>query len=144
MLNTDHLHPLIVHFPIALIIIGFLADLFSLFFKKEKCLTKTGFYLMILGALSAVAAWVTGQLFTDHPEEGDILTVFQKHSTGALVTMILIVCGALLRLWLTIRKEEESQLRWLVFILYFLAFAAVIFTGFMGGNMVYNFMLGGK
>ena len=52
---------MIVHFPIALITVGFLADVFSLFFKNEKCLSKTGFYLMVMGALSAIAAWSTGQ-----------------------------------------------------------------------------------
>ena len=39
---------MIVHFPIALIIVGFFAEVVSLFFKSEKCLSKTGFYLMIL------------------------------------------------------------------------------------------------
>lgn len=142
MFNTDHLHPLIVHFPIAIIIVGFLAEVASLFFKKEKCLSKTGFYLMILGSLAAIAAWATGQLFTEHPDEGEILEVFQKHSTGALITMILITVGALFRIWVVVKKKEETSLKWVVFIFYLLAFAAVAFTGFMGGTMVYNFMIG--
>lgn len=78
MFNTDHLHPMIVHFPVALIIVGFTAEVVSLFFKSEKCLSKTGFYLMILGTLAAIAAWLTGQLFTDHPYDGEILSVFEK------------------------------------------------------------------
>ena len=88
MFNTAHLHPMIVHFPIALITVGFLAEVVSLFFKSEKCLSKTGFYLMILGALAAIAAWSTGQLFTSEPSQGEIVRVFEKHETGALITMI--------------------------------------------------------
>ena len=61
---------MIVHFPIALITVGFLAEVVSLFFKSEKCLSKTGFYLMILGALSAIAAWSTGQLFHNRTNSG--------------------------------------------------------------------------
>jgi uncharacterized membrane protein len=142
MFNTDHLHPMIVHFPIALIIVGFIADVVSLFFKSEKCLSKTGFYLMVLGSLAAVAAWSSGQLFTEEPTQGEILKVFQKHETGALITMILIILGTLFRIWLVIKKKEDTHLKWVAFAFYFLAFAAVAFTGYMGGIMVYNFMIG--
>ncbi len=142
MFNTDHIHPMIVHFPVALIIVGFFADVVSLFFKKEKCLSKTGFYLMVLGALAAIAAWVTGQLFTDEPTQGEIVKVFEKHETGALITMILMVVGASFRIWLVAQKKDETSLKWIPFGFYFLAFLAVSFTGYMGGNMVYNFMIG--
>ena len=142
MFNTDHLHPIIVHFPIALITIGFFAEVAALFIRKEKCLSRTGFYLMILGSLTAIAGWASGQLFTEHPAEGEILKVFQSHETGALVTMILIVAGTLFRIWLIVKKKEETQMKWIVFGFYLLAFAAVTFTGYMGGTMVYNFMIG--
>jgi len=130
-----------VHFPIALIMVGFIADVVFLFFKSEKCLSKTGFYLMILGTLAAIAAWTTGQLFTNEPGQGEILNVFEKHETGALITMILMITGVALRIFLVIRKNEESRLKWVVFILYLLAFCAVSFTGFMGGTMVYKYMM---
>jgi uncharacterized membrane protein len=142
MFNTDHLHPIIVHFPIALITVGFIAEVVSLFFRSEKCLSKTGFYLMVLGSLAAIAAWATGQLFTEEPTQGEILKVFEKHETGALITMILIVAGTLFRIWLMLKKREETSLKWIPFGFYLLAFAAVTFTGYMGGTMVYNFMIG--
>ena len=142
MFNTDHLHPILVHFPIALITVGFIAEVASLFFKKEKCLSKTGFYLMVLGSLAAIAAWASGQLFTDEPTQGEILKVFEKHETGALVTMILIIAGTVFRIGLIVRKKEETPLKWIAFGFYLLAFIAVTFTGYMGGTMVYNFMIG--
>ena len=141
MFNIVHLHPMIVHFPVALITVGFLAEVVSLFFKNEKCLSKTGLYLMVLGALSAIAAWSTGQLFTNEPTQGEIVRVFENHETGALITMILMIIGSAFRIYLMIRKKEETQLKWIAFGFYFLAFAAVTFTGFMGGTMVYNFMM---
>jgi len=142
MINTDHLHPVIVHFPVALIIVGFIAEVVSLFFKKEKCLSKTGFYLMILGSLAAIAAWSTGQLFTEEPTQGEILKTFEAHELGGLITMLSIVGGTILRLGLIAGKKEETSLKWIVFAFYFLAFAAVSYTGLLGGRIVYNFMLG--
>jgi uncharacterized membrane protein len=141
MFDTSQFHPMIVHFPIALITIGFFADAVFLFFKSEKCLSKTGFYLMVLGALAAIAAWSTGNLFTNDPTQGTIVNVFVKHETGALITMILMITGASLRIYLVIKKKEETNLKWVVFALFLLAFAAVTFTGFMGGTMVYNYMM---
>jgi len=142
MINSDHLHPIIVHFPIALIIVGFFADVASLFFKSEKCLSKTGFYLMVLGSLAALAAWSSGHLFTEAPTQGDILTVYIKHKTAALGTMILIFTGTIFRIWLVLKKREETSLKWIVLGFYLLSFIAVTFTGFMGGKMVYDLMLG--
>lgn len=142
MFDTSHLHPMVVHFPIALITIGFFADVLSLFFKSEKCLSKTGFYLMVIGALAALVAWSTGQLFTDEPSQGAIVKVFEKHETGAFITMLIMIAGAALRIYLVAKKKEETNLKWAVFSLYMLGFIAVTFTGYMGGTMVYNFMLG--
>jgi uncharacterized membrane protein len=142
MFNTDHIHPLVVHFPVAIITVGFIAEVVSLFFKSEKCLSKTGFYLMLFGSLAAIAAWSSGQLFTEEPTQGEILKIFERHETGALITMILIVAGTLFRIWLVAKEKEETPLKWIAFAFYFLAFAAVTFTGFMGGTMVYNFMIG--
>jgi len=142
MFTTGHIHPMIVHFPVALIIVGFIAEVVSLFFKSEKCLSKTGFYLMILGTFAAIAAWLTGQLFTDHPYESGIIGIFEIHKTAALITMIVMIICSLFRIWLVVQKKEETRLKWIAFSLYFLGFAAVSYTGFIGGTMVYNFMMG--
>jgi uncharacterized membrane protein len=141
MFNTAHLHPMIVHFPIALIIAGFFAEVVSLFYKSEKCLSKTGFYLMILGTLAAIAAWSTGQLFTNEPTQGAIMPMFGKHETGAMITMLLMILCSAFRIYLVITKKEETVMKWVAFGIYFLGFAAVSFTGYMGGVMVYDFMM---
>jgi uncharacterized membrane protein len=96
----------------------------------------------VLGSLGAIAAWSTGHLFTEEPTQGEILKVFVRHETGALITMILIIAGTIFRIWLMVKKKEETPLKWIAFGFYLLAFIAVTFTGFMGGTMVYDFMIG--
>lgn len=132
---------MIVHFPIALIMTGYLAEVVFLFFKNEKSLSKTGFYLLILGTIAAIVAWSTGQLFTNEPTQGVIMSVFGKHETGALITMLLMILCSAFRLFLVIRKKEETSLKWIAFGLYSLGFIAVAFTGYMGGAMVYDYMM---
>jgi uncharacterized membrane protein len=141
MINTSDFHPMVVHFPIALILTGFLADVVFLFFRSEKCLSKAGFYLMVLGAVAAIAAWTTGQVFTNEPSQGEILSIFEKHETGAIITMILMIIGAGLRIYLVGSKKEDSKLKWVVFGIYLLAVGTVSFTGLMGGTMVYKYMM---
>ena len=67
--------------------------------------------------------------------------VFEKHETGALITMILMIIGSAFRIWLVVKKKEETQLKWIAFGFYLLGFCCCTFTGFMGGTMVYNFMM---
>jgi uncharacterized membrane protein len=141
MINTDHLHPMIVHFPIALIVFGFIAEVVSLFFRTEKCLSRTGFYLMLTGTLAAIAAWSTGQLFANAPGQGDVVTIFEIHETGGLITMIVMIVCSIFRSWLVMKKKEESALKWISFGFYFAGCTAVLVTGYMGGIMVYDFML---
>jgi uncharacterized membrane protein len=138
MFSTSFLHPIVVHFPIALIITGFAADTAYLIYKKEICLRKAGFYLMVLGALGALAALLTGELFMAHPGEGDLARMFEKHETGAWITLVTIWIGVLFRIYLVVKKKENSSLKWVVYTLYCAAFAAVAVTGHLGGYMVWS------
>lgn len=141
-MNTAHFHPMIVHFPIALILVGFLADVLFLIFPKEKALQKTGLYLMVLGTLGAGAAYLTGQIFTSHPSDGAIMTVFERHETLALVTLLAITVGTLIRVGAILFKKEKPFYRWLVFGFYLLGAVFVAITGLLGGIMVMDYMMG--
>lgn len=142
MFDTGHIHPMIVHFPIALIFVGFIADLLSLFFnKREACLSKTGFYLMILGTLGAIAGYLSGEFFTSEMT-GEAGEPRERHELFAKITMFIMIAASVLRIIALILKKERSVLKWIVFTLYFLALIAVGYTGMLGGTLVYNFMIG--
>lgn len=142
MFNPATLHPMVVHFPIALILAGILADVAFMICKKEICFSKAGLYLMILGTLGAAAAFLSGEFLTSHPEEGEIMTIFEKHETGAWVTLIVMLIGSALRIYLVSAKKEETSLKWVVFALFLVGAVAVSYTGFFGGTMVYEYMVG--
>jgi len=142
MFSSSHFHPLMVHFPVALIITGFFFDVISLFFnKKEPCLSKAGFYLMILGTLGAVAAYLTGEFFTSEMS-GAAGELKERHEIFAKITMFVMIAASLLRIYLVWKKKEEGALKWLVFGMYFIAAITVGIAGFLGGSLVYNFLIG--
>jgi len=141
MFSTSHLHPMLVHFPIALVIFGFLAELAFLFFKKEISLSKTGYYLLIAGTLAAVVAWLTGQFFTSEMD-GASGKIKDLHELFATTTLILLLLTSVFRTTLLILKNDNSKLKIIAFILYGLAAISVSITGYIGGSLVYNYMFG--
>jgi uncharacterized membrane protein len=141
MIETAHFHPMVVHFPIAIIIVGFLADIAGLVFKKEKAFLKMGFYLEILGMVAAIAAYSTGYFFTS-PMEGEAGIMREKHSTFALYTLISIIAATFIRVLLVYFRKEETRLKYLALGVFFLAFVFVSVTGYLGGILVLEYLIG--
>jgi len=140
MFDTSHLHPMLVHFPIALVIFGFLADLASLLFKKEAWLSKAGFYLLLFGTLSALVAWLTGIFFTS-PMSDSAGEIKATHALFAWLTVGLLITASIFSILLQLRNRENTNLKWVAFALYGLAFVFVSITGFYGGTLVYSYMM---
>ncbi len=64
------------------------------------------------------------------------------HEIFAKTTMFIMIAASCIRIFLMIRKKENSKLKWLVFGLFFIAVITVSLTGLLGGNLVYNIMIG--
>jgi uncharacterized membrane protein len=141
MFTTSHLHPMVVHFPIAIIMIGFLADLLGFLFRKEKCFPKMGYYLEIAGMLAAIAAFGTGYFFTS-PMEGEAGDLRDKHELFATLTLVTIILATCFRILIVYLKKEEGYLKFISLGLFLLAVIFVSYTGFLGGYLVFNFMIG--
>ena len=141
MFSISHLHPMLVHFPIALIAIGFLAELAFLFFKKEVALTKMGFYLLIVGTLAACISWLTGNFFTSEMD-GAAGKIRDTHELFATITVGLLLLTSAIRIFQLLRKNENPKLKWFAFVMYAFAATSVSITGLFGGVLVYNYMLG--
>jgi uncharacterized membrane protein len=137
MFATTIFHPMIVHFPLALLLLGFLAEVISVFYKKDACLPRMGFYLLLTGTLGAIAAVLTGLLFT--PDfTGDAGKLKATHKMFGLITAGLALVTSLFYIYI-IRKEKVSpELQRIALALYTLTAMSVAVTGFFGGNLVYG------
>jgi uncharacterized membrane protein len=142
-MNTDHIHPMIVHFPIALVLVAFLADTFSLVIKKEQCLPKMGLYLQLLGTLGAIAAVLSGTFFADDVS-GPAAQLKESHELFAYTTMYILIAASLFRLFLVFKGKESSNLKWISYGLLLVAVITVSITGFKGGSIVFDIWLFGN
>ena len=132
-----HVHPMVVHFPVALFISALGMEICSLICKKDS-LHRTAMHIYVLAAfLSPFAVWTGGweedRLHLHHP-------VLETHERFALLTMWASLLS-LPVLW-CISKRKPQAFR-LVFIgLVCLAVTFVSLTAYNGGRMVYEYGIG--
>jgi uncharacterized membrane protein len=142
MIDTQHIHPMIVHFPIALLIVGLLADAAGLISKKDF-FSKAGFYLLILGTLGVVAAYFSGNLAGDGvTEAGSLKQALESHEEAAELSIWLMSAAALVRIAFVAVKKYSGSLKWIAFALFLIGVLSIARTGYYGGELVYKHAAG--
>ncbi len=141
-MDTTHIHPMIVHFPIALLIIGFLFDITGLFIKRNF-FSWAGFSLLILGGLGIVAALLSGNLAgSGIAEEGMLKQALETHKNAALITVWLVIATVVFRSLLVLFKKYTGLLRVAAFALFLISVLSIARTGYYGGELVYKHAAG--
>jgi len=142
MIDATHLHPMIVHFPIALLITGLVTDIAGLFIKR-RFFTDAGFYLLLLGAFGMIAALLSGNMAGDGiAEQGMLKQAVEKHEEAAGLAVWFVGITATVRLLLVLIKKYSGFFRTGILILYFVSVLAVARTGYYGGKLVYQHAAG--
>lgn len=140
MFSLDHVHPMLVHFPIAFIYAGFLCELIYLFFKKEPLLSEAGFWLFCIGSITVAAAYASGALLTKELY-GAAGAVQASHELFAEITTISALIGAAFKIYLKTEKKEDSNLKWIAFAIYLFTVVTISITGYYGGVLVYDYLI---
>jgi uncharacterized membrane protein len=141
MLNSSHLHPMLVHFPIAIIAVGFLFDLLSMIVKNNSWMPKAAYWLEVIGMISTVLAFGTGYYLTS-PMEGEAGLMRDKHELFATITLVSIILATLFRIVAAYLNKETSGVKYISLGLFFISFIFVSITGFLGGTLVIEYMIG--
>ncbi len=102
-----NMHPMVVHFPIALILTAFIVDLVALSFRRFLSLPKVSTILYFLGALGTVAAVVSGESAVETVSiSGQANSILSDHENVAEITMWFFLIYAAMRVflwWLSFR-----------------------------------------
>ena len=138
------LHPLLVHFPIGLIVSAAVLDVAALGAGPRSALRTTATGLYLAGAAALVAAYFTGRSDAALVRiPGPAHLVVDEHWTWALRTTVYLGVFALGRLGLALAGFQTGRRRWLPVVAAGLVGVLLLFqTAERGGRLVYEHGVG--
>ena len=129
-----HPHPMVVHFPLALLMASSLFILLFLFFPQPS-FERTAFYLLLLGAISSPFAIATG-LLTWWVNYRLKMTFFVKRKIG--LSILLLLLEILLIVWRSSGGEPLHQRLNPVYAAFMLILTPIVgLLGYYGGQMTF-------
>lgn len=133
-----NIHPLIVHFPIALLLTSVLADLLAPL-RPGTALKEVALYLLVLGVIGAVAAGVSGEQAAEAVAHlPDLREAVEQHEDFGTGTIWLFIALLLSRLYMLIKGRFVSVLRAAYVVLSLVAGGLLMATAYSGGSLVYE------
>ncbi|MBI4482922.1 MAG: hypothetical protein HY652_08545 [Acidobacteria bacterium] len=126
-------HSLMVHFPIALVTVAFLVDLWGYWTRQDR-LRETGFLLLVLAGVGAVLAAFLGFQITGLASSIEDLAGDHVGLGVAAAAAIIVLAGW--RRYLELRGGALSSVAWQGFRLAELATVALVFwTAYTGHQL---------
>lgn len=139
MLNV---HPLLVHYPVALVVAALLFEVLWLLFRRES-LYHAATASLALGAVTGIAALVTGLLAgSTVPHSEAAHEIMETHETTALISFGLAAILAVWRLW-RLRLPGYGGFNVVFLFLLLVLTGLIAYTAHLGGQLVYQYGVGG-
>jgi uncharacterized membrane protein len=144
MIDLYHIHPMLVHFPIVLFLLGAALELLVLNrggdLAARQCLAQSALALIVLAALAAAVTAFFGDIAFDHAVGlGFPKAPLERHADSGYTTMWFIIVYAALYLLAWWRRFPLAGGRgWLWFIVSLAGIALVLVTAYFGGDLVYR------
>lgn len=137
MISSTHLHAMVVHFPIALLMVAFLFEVTSFLYKKEF-LRQSAFYLLLLGMLGTVVSYLAGNAAGEGMEEGPLNKAMELHEQAATISLWLTIITTLVYGSIYFLKFNKGWLRIIGVLLFTGVIGSIARTGYLGGQLVYK------
>jgi len=134
-----NIHPLIVHFPIALLVLAVLFDAARLFFKQENWLEKATLALYTTGSLGLIASFLSGRQAVETVSiTGEAIPVVASHEDWALYTLIYFLVFTAIRFATWWKQLEKGFVLPILVILALGGTGMLWYTGELGAKLVYK------
>ena len=134
---------MVVHFPLALVVTATLFLASARLLRRESyaaTLATVGTWNLCLGAFAALFALATGLAATIGLHAGAAAhQSLSAHVKWAIFTTLALV---LLAVWRGAGSAQESRPSWIFMLVLLAATAALIVTGYHGGQNVYRYGIG--
>jgi uncharacterized membrane protein len=144
MVQIQHFHPMIVHFPIVFFLTLAAFDLVALIlgrsFTGRSAVANVSAGLAVLAGLSAAVAWYFGTVALDFAESGGFHSdVAETHEGLGELTALAFVIWALTRIivWWRARPLPRAA-EGVAVVIEILGALLIIWTAYYGGQLVYS------
>jgi uncharacterized membrane protein len=144
MISIALIHPMLVHFPIVLLITAVAMDIIVLLIKKDlsdrQCLPLIASSALLLGTLAAGVAAIFGDMALDKAVSlGFPIGPLETHETLALITIAVFSLHSLLRLLAIWRRYPlQGSVGWISALPGMVGVVLLIATAYYGGELVYH------
>lgn len=137
----ESVHPLVVHFPIALLMTSIFLDGLALLFKRPG-LHRVALWNLALGALGAAVAVWTGLRAAEVAKHSfEVHQVMELHRKLGIATLVM---GGLVVSWRLFKRDRLTTRARLLALFLMLGMAGTLsFGAHLGGRLVYEFGVGG-
>ena len=142
---APNIHPLLVHFPIALLSTAAAVDVVGWAFGRNKRLRQFATALYVLGTGAATATYFTGRAASQTIWlPGMAQAVLREHWDWAFRTVWFFAIVTLVRLWLlhSSRREPGPAIIAALALVGLVGIGLLVETGDRGGRLVYHYGVG--
>ncbi len=141
---APNIHPMVVHFPIAILILAMGLNAFAFFVSEKWWDEKKTTFIYVLGSIAAIVTYFTGRSAADTvflPTEAQSLLT--DHADWALWTVLFFSVYAIIRIALHwFKKLEKKSVQAVAFVLALPGLFFLFETGEYGATMVYGYGVG--
>ena len=138
----ESLHPMVIHFPIALLMAAFLVETLALVIRQPAW-HRLALWNLVLGTLGTAVAVVTGrQAMAVAKHSYQIHQVMELHERLGYVVLGLTTLITVWRLFLRDRFNRRGRL--IPWAILGMVCGIIAFSAHLGGRMVYEFGVGGS
>lgn len=144
MISIEHVHPMVVHFPIVLFLLVLAMDIVIVArggdLAGRDCLANTALSALVLGAIAAAVAATFGDMAFDIARaKGFPAAPLDRHADLGYTTMWFFIVFAAARLLAWWRRVPLRGGRgWAVALVGVVGVALLITTAYFGGELVYE------
>lgn len=139
----QHVHPILVHFPIVLIYTLAIIDIVALAGGNTVTMRSgvgtISTFVAVAAGLLAVATWLFGGLALDYAEAAGFSNdIAEIHESLGTISAFTLLSWGIVRLALWVRNRELGTLALSIPAIEIVGAALVTVTGYYGGQLVYG------